>query len=298
MLSLDDTLSQWFSDYPRGNEITIRHLLQHRSGIYDVTLDDAVFQGFVLTNMAVWLEPAEILRWTYDSTLPLITSISQGVEIPREAANAPGEGYHYSQPGFIALGYIVEHVTGQTLTEVYAERIFTPLQMTRSFMVGRDTPSTPITYVYLAQQFGNSLVPTTLFGSFDGIASASFSAGGVVSTTNDLMLFFSALMNGELLSEESMQAMQAFEVSDPEGYGITKVGYYGLGFARQIRDGYNMRGHNGSMPGSGSVMQYVEEYDLYITATRNTDAYPATHPDFVDFGMNDLVNNIVTAVRD
>jgi hypothetical protein len=56
-------------------------------------------------------------------------------------------------------------------------------------------------------------------------------------------------------------------------------GEYGLGLFRRQYDGFTTVGHDGGLPGSGSVMRHIAELDVYIGAVTNTDSNYANLPD-------------------
>lgn len=299
LLSLDTTLSEFVPDYPLADQITVKHLLQHRSGIYDITLDDKIFRNYLIANTSLWLSPQDVLAWTYGDTPdpagahPEIDSISQQTLIPRQAANAPGEGFHYSQPGFIALGIMIETVTGKPLARVFEERIFQRLGMSNTRLAEEDATENPVSYTYL---FGATALGTNLLPSLNSLGSSSWAAGGVISTTHDLMMYFEALMTGELLSQSALQQMMGWVVSNAEPSGWNTIEYYGLGFSHKVRDGYSLRGHDGSMPGSGATMQHIDDIGVYVTATRNTDFYPQADARAPAKGTADLMERIKRAL--
>ena len=57
---------------------------------------------------------------------------------------------------------------------------------------------------------------------------------------------------------------------------------YGLGLSRRQYDGFTTVGHDGGLPGSGSVMRYIPELDVYIGAVTNTDSNYADLPDLAE----------------
>lgn len=298
-LSLETPLSDFLPDYPLADQITVKHLLQHRSGIYDITLDDKIFRNYLIANTTTWLSPQDVLAWTYGDTPdpagahPEIDSIAKQILIPRQAANAPGEGFHYSQPGFIALGIMIETVTGKPLARVLEERIFQRLGMSSTRLAEEDASENPVSYTYL---FGATALGTHLLPSLNSLGSSSWAAGGVISTTHDLMIYFEALITGELLSQSALQQMTEWVVSDAEPSGWNTVEYYGLGFSHKVRNGYSLRGHDGSMPGSGATMQHIDDIGVYVTATRNTDFYPQGDARAPAKGTADLMERIKRAL--
>ena len=71
---------------------------------------------------------------------------------------------------------------------------------------------------------------------------------------------------------------------------VVGEGEYGLGLFRREYDGFTTVGHDGGLPGSGSVMRYIPELDVYIGAVTNTDSNYADLPDLVERVHAALVN--------
>lgn len=265
LLTLDTPLSD-FLDYPNGDQITVKHLLQHRSGIFDVTLRDTVYIFSVMQNDSVWITPQEILDWTYGDT-PIETF--SGEEIPREPVGEPGELFHYSQPGYVALGYMIEAVTQQPIADVFQERVFGYLGMDNTWMPEEDDPHFPITYTDAFGLLPTQLPSNEILPSLNSLTSSAWTAGGLVSTSTDLIKLIPALIGGDLISDESYQLMTDWIPTDSGLGGASSQ--YGLGLFYTPQDEYTTIGHGGSVPGSGAEMTYIEDYDLYVTATRNSD---------------------------
>jgi CubicO group peptidase (beta-lactamase class C family) len=113
-LSLDDDIRKYIPELPQyGKTITIHHILTHTSGIRDY-----------LTLWALaGVDDADLT--TDQDALDLITR-------QRELNFAPGEQWLYSNSGFFLASMIVQRVSGKTLAQFAAERIFTPLGMTHT----------------------------------------------------------------------------------------------------------------------------------------------------------------------
>jgi CubicO group peptidase (beta-lactamase class C family) len=109
-LSPDDTLVKYIPDYPRGDEITISQLLNHRSGIVDLFNDLSYNFG----NDPFTIEEL-IDRFKYE---------------PLEFD--PGAQYEYSNSGYILLAYIIEQSSGFSYYEYIEKKLFTPLEMNDS----------------------------------------------------------------------------------------------------------------------------------------------------------------------
>jgi len=275
LLSLDTTMDNYFPDYPNAELITIEHLLTHRSGIYDVTLDDRTYQTYVLSNPEKWITVDEILLWTYDSGNEVpseINSLQVGETIPRGPACDPGACFHYSQPAYQVLGRVIETLTGKSLETVYEERIFSPLGMANSYIPTEDQADQPIGHTNLYGLLENRVATNQIFTSLNGFNSSALAAGGAISTSEDLMKFIRGLLEGSLLSETSMNLMQNWQDYPSSDESVERQ--YGLGLTFSEFDNvkeYSTIGHGGSVPGSGSKTLFIQELDVYVTVTRNTD---------------------------
>jgi D-alanyl-D-alanine carboxypeptidase len=280
-LTLDSTLAEFVPDYPNGGAITVEHLLRHRSGIPEIQLVDAYFIASILLFQEYWFMPEDILLWTYlPPPFPPILNLYTGEEQPREPLCAPGEEYHYSQPGYVALGLIIEKVTGQNLADVYRERIFEPLGLTGTHLPGPGEPLDPPGYTNLFGLLDEKVSGATLLTvSANSFYSASWSAGGLLSTARDLEVFLTAMLEGRLFSGEAMGRATDWMATAPGDSGSEE---YGMGLSRSRHDGYTTVGHNGALPGGGSVMQYIPELDVYVGAVMNADADDVEAPDLVE----------------
>jgi D-alanyl-D-alanine carboxypeptidase len=170
-LGVDDTLGKVLPAtveqdlVERADEITIRQLLHHRSGVPDYTAAGATDLRPVddLTTRHTWTD---------------LVKISRG--IPR--TSEPDAQYAYSNTNYILLGAVIERLTGDGLAEEFERRLFGPLKMTRTYL-----PTEPD---HGTLRDVDRINPTTLWA-----------AGGVISTARDLAAFYRALARGRLLPE-------------------------------------------------------------------------------------------------
>ncbi|MGZ4411716.1 MAG: serine hydrolase domain-containing protein [Gaiellaceae bacterium] len=171
-LRLDGTLGHYLPGVVRhGNGITIRELLQHRSGLRDQS-DEAVHKKLVAVAAASpSMRPVDLLRIA--GSFPL--------------SFQPGVWWQYSNTNYIALGLIIEKVTGRTYAQELRSRILKSL--------GLDATSLP--EAQLEQR-------------------VAWAAGAIVSDAGDVGRFFSALLSGRLLSRPMLAEM---ERTDPDGAG-------------------------------------------------------------------------------
>ncbi len=181
---------------PNGDSITIAQLLDMRSGLAGYT-ENPAFQR------AVDEDPDRI--WTPDELLALSFSTP--------ALSAPGTTWHYSNTNYVLLGLVMEDVTGQTVPELFKERLFDPLGLDGTVMPALDDASMPAVYAH-GYQFGTAektfgpdpalpvgqqqaaaageLLPSDWSGANPSI----WTAGSVISTANDLVVWAKALVEG------------------------------------------------------------------------------------------------------
>ena len=280
LLSLDTTLDGFLPgmpDFPYAADITVEHLLRHRSGIRDIQIVDLFYVLRVLLAPYRWWIPEDILALTY-GPVPIL-SVHTLEFIPREPVGEPGDLYHYSQPGYCALGMIVEQITGKALADVYNERIIEPLGLARTHLPRENDPLDPPGYTNIFGLLDEKIPSSQLLPSGNAYVSTAYSAGGIISTAGDLVTFLEALLAGELYSANALALVQDWMSDDsvnPGSFG------YGLGLRRSQHDGYTTIGHDGGMPGGQAKMQYIEELDTYLGAVTNTDSDSVSAPDLVD----------------
>ncbi len=248
-VSLSDTLVQWLPELgaqiTNGDTITIRQMLSHTSGIYDLTsgsyMDDLIASAEVegdVAQVACGLTPTEA-----------ITHYVAG----HDAVFAPGERYEYSNTNFELLGLIVEAATGKTFETVLRERILDPLHMTHTYM---DCTEDPIDG--LVHSYDTFDIRYDVTGVHESVA---WAAGGIVSNAPDLILFARALFAGELFQDSAMLKMMTVPVK----------GLYGLGMMIDTA-GY---GHYGGITGFAAMMFYRDDLDtVFIVLGNSMQAAP------------------------
>lgn len=184
-------------------EVTFAHLLSHTSGIADY-FDGPVTSGEKVTTL-MRLEPDYV--WTPEAML----DVSRDRQV---AVSAPGEGYYYSDSGYVLLGLLIEAIEGEAFERVLEKRIFGPLAMHDSALApSAQAKGVPIADLWLdGVEYGDKPV-----------LSVDWAGGGVVSTLEDLLKFSVALHGGELIGEASLEAMfddvNAFEKGIYTGAG-------------------------------------------------------------------------------
>ncbi len=185
-LSLDGTIATYLPDYtgPGADQITIQHLLNHRSGI----VGESAVQN---------LERIERDYYTQDEFLELISGF--------DLLSEPGTEWTYSNFGFYLLGVIIERVSGRTYADLLQERICVPAGMTDTFPeVTSDIIERRASGYWFDAERG-FIHDSPLDMSF------VFGYGQLVSTARDLYLFDIAQREGNLLNAENSNAVYAAE---------------------------------------------------------------------------------------
>ena len=253
ILSLDDMAADWLDDpvvarIPHIEQITLRHLLTHTSGVYDYFADDSPFwEDAYLGEDADWTQV-----WTPEELLAYADGANHAPDF------APGEGVRYSNTGYILLGLIVEQATGQRYHDLLHTRILDPLGMTDTFFAAAEP--VPGGTVQGYHQLGDELVNVSATH-----LSAQGTEGGMVSTTNDLLRFVRAVFGGELLEPASLQEMVTFVPSERPGIA------WGMGVAQMHTAAGDLAGMAGDGPGFAARMFQLPEADLTVVLLTNTN---------------------------
>ncbi len=223
-LNLDDPLTTWLPEYPAesGAKVTIRHLLNHTSGIPSYTDRP----GFLHEQGKV--------------ELPVLEFVAKYCSDPLEFE--PGSQWRYNNSGYFLLGALVEQVTGKTFRDALRERVLDPLGMADTdlddeyaVVPGRATGYDDLLGGRRVAMWLDMAVP--------------YSAGGLYSTVDDLWQWDRALRAGRLLGEELTTEMFTPGLQD-----------YGFGWSIEIPEGSDLQGadtviqHTGGMPGVSTLI--------------------------------------------
>ena len=208
-LSLDDTLGKYIPKFPRGGEITIRHLLSHTSGVPDYhSLPDYVARRAQPTTLA------EFAAWI--GTKPLDFR--------------PGEKDAYSSSGYALLALVIERVSGLAYGEFLHRNLFEPLGMTGT---GDLSDASPVPG--LATGYDPGFPPAGVQAPPRISATWLEGSGSLYSTAADLLRWARAIRDDRLFRLEALDY--------PYGWGkrtwlgrdvIEQDGRIALGYATHI----------------------------------------------------------------
>jgi D-alanyl-D-alanine carboxypeptidase len=217
---LGDTIGQWYPEIPEASAITIKMLLNHSSGLADIS---QLQLDLHCTDPTATINPDEL--------------IARGIALPR-APFAPGKGSLYSSLNTIILGRIIEKVTGQSFNDLLKERLVAPLGLSRTKLDTDGRLDPPFSRGYT--DFCPNLPPRTDTSEWPQV---SFAAGALASTLPNLHAWGVALGDGFGLKP----ALQQARIDDELGIAIQRDADKG----RLISFG-----HAGSEPGYSANVQY------------------------------------------
>ncbi|MBS1699572.1 MAG: beta-lactamase family protein [Actinobacteria bacterium] len=243
-VSLDDPISRYVPGLPNG-DATLRQLADMTSGIPSYTLDPQITQTYLDDPSKPWT-PAELLDGV--RTLP--------------ASFPTGTGWQYSNSNYIALGAVIEKVTGESLADVFQHRIFDPLGMaSSSYPSDAVLPEPYLSGTTLQGATGSTPRDATHFTpTFAG------SAGQVISTLDDMTRWAHALFTGDGVLTPAMEKVRRDSILTAPAPNNATSGY-GIGIGR--RDGW--WGHDGDIPGYTTSVFHDDARDVTVIVLVGSD---------------------------
>ena len=239
-LSLDDPITRFIPGTPAyAEEILVRHLLDHTSGLPEWSVDtaqEALPEAF---------STAEAIDYYFRSTAQLEFQ--------------PGKSWSYNNVGYFLLGAIIENVTGMSYDDYLRAAFFEPLEMHFTYDCADTREGLPSGYHSRATGL-ETVRPSNL--RFLG------AAGALCSNVGDLLKWLEALSSRKVISPEAWEQMVT-STQLPSG----ETTDYGLGFVVQQADQGTVILHEGATAGFNSYFAYYPEHDLYLVLLTNTDSF-------------------------
>jgi D-alanyl-D-alanine carboxypeptidase len=264
-LNLDDLAQKWLPDevvetLANADNVTIRHLLQMRSGVPDY-LDDDFME-------AVWADPERKTPYTPTEAL----AYAYG----KRANFKPGAKFIYCNSNYLLVQLVLEKVTRKPLHRLVRQQILEPLGLKNSYTQLHE--SLPGGFVHGYADFPDD--GALNYDVTDVNDGAGLGDGALVSTTADLITFYQALFHAQsLLNEDSLAELLDFQETDEadnEGYGLG-IYYYETEWGAAFT-------HDGSVLGFTSLALYLPAYLVtmaILCAHEAGDLYPV-----VDVALN------------
>ena len=190
---------------------------------------------------------------------PTLTD-AMNIFVESELAFTPGSDYSYTTYGYVVLGVLIEEVSEITYEAYLQEHVWTPAGMTNTGLEksGVDYPGKAALYHQLKLGKIKSAKSTDLSDRVPG--------GGIQSTVEDLLRFGAAVLDGTLITPESLAAMTTDSglKKEDNGYGM---GWYLYGENELVGE---LFGHNGEQLGCSSFLFLMPEVNTVVVIISNT----------------------------
>ncbi|WP_422858312.1 serine hydrolase domain-containing protein [Flagellimonas sp. S174] len=195
ILDLNQTIDKWFPTIKNSNKITVKALLNHRSGIHNFTNDP------------------KYLTWNTQpkTEKEMVDIISNG-----GSDFEPDSMAEYSNSNFVLLTYILEKSFSKSYSELLQTHIVKPIGLTSTYVFGKINTSDDECKSYKFVGFWKEEPETD--------STVPLGAGAITSTPSDLTKFADALFSGKLLTYESLETMKTLK--DGYGLGLFQIPFY------------------------------------------------------------------------
>jgi len=242
-LSMEDDIKMYFPSFPNhGHTITIRHLLNHTSGIKSYTEMGSFDEMFLRKK----LKPEELVdEFKYE-----------------DMDFAPGDRFLYNNSGYILLGLILEQASGMAYGDYLKQNFFLPLKMNATEIEDQNK-------IYKFRAYGYSRKDTVTREAVFMDMSLPYSAGALVSTVEDLYKWYSALISGTVLDSGSFSS-----AISPTRLNSGKEVDYGFGLQLGGLQGSRTIGHGGAINGFLSASLWLPDEKVFVAVFSNCDCNP------------------------
>jgi D-alanyl-D-alanine carboxypeptidase len=251
-IGLDLPVTSYLPALPIDHAITVRQLLDHRSGLRDFFFGPGI-------DRALLSRPG--LVWTADRSLRYVG----------KPFGKPGTAWHYSNTNYLLLGLLAQAVTGETVAAQLHDRFLSRLGLDHTSYQAVEPPRGPLTHAYRFTGANLRLPPIDLadgskVAPFTSVVTAAGAAGSIASTAGDLATWSRALYDGDALDPLSRAAMVA-DALPTTSYLPTVA--YGLGVQVAPINGYVTLGHSGRFLGAWGAVRWIADEHIAIAVLTN-----------------------------
>ncbi|WP_406865097.1 serine hydrolase domain-containing protein [Streptomyces sp. HUAS MG47] len=253
LLGLDSPVDDHLPEFGLDRRITVRMLLQHTSGLFSHTgeyYDDGTIVPGIPWQGQEWVDnlfrtyrPEELVR----------------LALSKPARFEPGTDWSYSNTNYVLARLLVEKASGRPFAEEMRRRILSPLGLSGTFVPDASPeipePHAHACYTYETDGEWRTVDVTRMNASWIS------AAGDMISTTQDLHTFFSALMSGKLLPAPLLAEMRSPHPKLNYGLGL---------FVQETEHGDTIYTHNGGFWGWAALMYGSPDGRTTLTASLTT----------------------------
>lgn len=246
----------WFPRLPNHDSITTFQLLTHSSGLPDHVFTEEFARAFGERWKAAGnpFEAADLVAFILD----------------RPALFEAGQGFAYSDTGYLLVGMVIEEVSSASLYEEVIDRFLVPLRLSRTSPSNyRVVPGLVPGYLPENNQLGLPPVTTVVPGIMAWNPAIEWAGGGFASNSGDLAVWAKALYEGKAIAGGDYldDLFRSVSVGD-EAPGVR----YGAGVAIRENGPFGKSlGHGGGIPGYASSMRYYPEHAVSVAFQVNVD---------------------------
>ncbi|MGL6075362.1 MAG: serine hydrolase domain-containing protein [Fimbriiglobus sp.] len=238
-VSADDTIDKYVQGVPNGDKLTLRHLANHRSGLYNPTDSETVMAAFADDPRKEWKE----------------TSI-MAFSFANKPYFKPGKKYRYSNVNTILLSQVIAKATGKPWQDEVATRVFKPLGLTETSIPTDNTLPKPFVTGYALGDKNGAFWHhgEILHDVTDTSPSWWGASANIISTLHDLGKAMKPLATGALLKEKGKKELLDWKKIDDDG------SEYSFHLERTA----GMIGHDGDVPGYQTFAFYLPDEEATV----------------------------------
>jgi D-alanyl-D-alanine carboxypeptidase len=250
MLSLDDTIGTWLQNIPNvSGQITVRQLLNHTSGLYSYTDTSAFFTALNSDYNHIY-QPEDMLQY---------------ISTPR---SAPGAKWEYCNTNYLLAGLIIKHIQNQPYDASVRSMVLTPQGFNNTATYPAETPADSIPHGWTLNSSSQITDMQVDYGwSNNAFLSMASAAGAIMSTAEDNVKFWHALMTEQIVNNNSLAQMRSFIPIT----GFARYNMYGLGLFRGVVNGRVFHAHGGTCFGYLNENLVDSVSGICITVLTNQD---------------------------
>ena len=253
VLSIDNRINTYIphsitDKIENANDVTIKQLLNMTSGIRD-------YHG--LKSIL------EILNLSSEKK-----SAEENIEtIYNKKANfRPGEKNLYTNSNYLLAALVIKYATGRPANEVVQEKIIDRFGLSNTFVSTVTPENLSRSYMDI---YDNGYMKDVTEIDNNAVGGEDMLDGGIISSSYDLAHFLNLLMNGEILTENSLNQMKEFLVITEDLGDQDFITQYGLGLMYLETDNGIAIGHYGNVHGFTGLMFYFPEADITLSVIIN-----------------------------
>ncbi|MEP1448043.1 MAG: serine hydrolase [Paraglaciecola sp.] len=237
-IDLDADITQYIKDYPtHGHTITIKHLLNHTSGIKSYT------------SLEKW--DAQERKRDFTPTQLIDYFKHEPMDF------APGEQFRYNNSGYILLGHIIELVSGETYADYIQNHLFQPLNLSNSSYGSTSR-------IIKNRAYGYSKTDDAYINADFLSMTQPYAAGSLLSTVDDVYAWYTAIMNDKVINKTSRKMAHQMGVLN-SGEKID----YGFGWFIGNIQGSPMIEHGGGINGYLTASIWLPEEKVFVAVFSN-----------------------------